>query len=226
MKARRATAPTAGGSRSPSSASQRFYADRARLMIFDRAAGTTVGVTENWDRSRRRPRLGTRFAQLVRRHRRRRHAARVSLPARWRRARGASPKASSFGALALSRNGKGLVAIRQSFTEPPTLVSIAPRSGAATKLSTFNDAALAGFDQGKVESVTYKGAKDADIQMWVVYPPGFDATQEVPGDDAAARRPAQRHHRRGAVALERGGVRELGLRGDLAQLPRLERLRQ
>jgi Tol biopolymer transport system component len=27
---------------------QRFYADRARLMIFDRAAGTTVGVTENW----------------------------------------------------------------------------------------------------------------------------------------------------------------------------------
>ena len=26
------------------------------------------------------------------------------------------------------------------------------------------------LDQGKVESVTYKGAKDADIQMWVVYP--------------------------------------------------------
>jgi dipeptidyl aminopeptidase/acylaminoacyl peptidase len=40
-----------------------------------------------------------------------------------------------------------------------------------TKLSTFNDEALAGIDQGKVESVTYKGAKDADIQMWVVYPP-------------------------------------------------------
>jgi acetyl esterase/lipase len=55
-----------------------------------------------------------------------------------------------------------------------------PRTGAASKLSTFNDVALAGFDQGKVESVTYKGAKDADIQMWVVYPPGFDASRKYP----------------------------------------------
>ena len=30
---------------------KRFYADRARLMIFDRNAGTTAGLTENWDRS-------------------------------------------------------------------------------------------------------------------------------------------------------------------------------
>ncbi len=135
-------------------------------------------------------------------------------------------KASTFGALALSRNGKGLVAIRQSFTEPPTLVSIAPRTGAATKLSTFNDAALAGFDQGKVESVTYKGAKDADIQMWVIYPPGFDATKKYPALMLLHGGPHNAHHRRRAVALERGGVRELGLRRDLAQLPRLERLRQ
>ena len=59
-------------------------------------------------------------------------------------------------------------------------MALAPRTGAATKLSTFNDAALAGFDQGKVESVIYKGAKDADIQMWVIYPPGFDATKKYP----------------------------------------------
>ena len=49
-----------------------------------------------------------------------------------------------------------------------------------TKLSTFNDAALAALDIGTVESVTYKGAKDADIQMWIVYPPGFDATKKYP----------------------------------------------
>jgi dipeptidyl aminopeptidase/acylaminoacyl peptidase len=89
-------------------------------------------------------------------------------------------KASTFGGLALSRNGKGLVAIRQSFTEPPTLVALNSRSGAATKLTDFNDAAMAGLDQGKVESVVYKGAKDADIQMWVVYPPGFNAAKKYP----------------------------------------------
>jgi dipeptidyl aminopeptidase/acylaminoacyl peptidase len=33
---------------------------------------------------------------------------------------------------------------------------------------------------GKVESVTYQGAGGADIQMWVVYPPGFDPAKKYP----------------------------------------------
>ena len=50
-----------------------------------------------------------------------------------------------------------------------------PRGGEATKLSTFNDALLAeASTAGTYESVTYKGAGGADIQMWVNYPPGFD----------------------------------------------------
>jgi len=158
---------------------KKFYADRSRLMIFDRSAGTTVGVTENWDRSvdglvwdrDSRSLLGAIDDAGTRRVYRFRLDGGVPT---------AVTKASSFGALALSGNGKGLVAIRQSFTEPPTLASLSPRTGVATKLSKFNDEALAGFDQGKVESVTYKGAKDADIQMWVVYPPGFDATKKYP----------------------------------------------
>jgi dipeptidyl aminopeptidase/acylaminoacyl peptidase len=158
---------------------QRFYADRSRLMIFDRAAGTTVGVTENWDRSvdglhwerDSRTLLGVIDDAGARRVYRFRIDGGVPT---------AVTKATSFGSLALSGNGKVLVGIRQSFTEPPTLVAIAPRTGAATKLSTFNDVALAGIDQGKVESVVYQGANNADIQMWVVYPPGFDATKKYP----------------------------------------------
>ena len=34
---------------------------------------------------------------------------------------------------------------------------------------------MAGLDFGRYESVTYKGARDADIQMWVFYPPGDPA---------------------------------------------------
>jgi len=155
-----------------------FYGDRARLMLFDRAKGTTVGLTENWDRSvsgllwerDSRTLLGTIDDAGTRRVYRFRLDG--GKPA-------AVTKDFSFGGLALSRNGKALVAIRQSFIEPPTLVSLAPR-GAPVKLSTFNDVALAALDQGKVESVTYKGARDADIQMWIVYPPGFDATKKYP----------------------------------------------
>jgi len=156
-----------------------FYGDRARLMLFDRAKGSTVGLTENWDRSvsglvwerDSRTLLGTIDDAGTRRVYRFRLDG--GKPA-------AVTKESSFGGIALSRDGKALVSIRQSFTEPPTLVSLGARSGAATKLSTFNDVALAALDQGKVESVTYKGARDADIQMWIVYPPGFDATKRYP----------------------------------------------
>lgn len=70
--------------------------------------------------------------------------------------------------------------MRQSLSEPTTLVRVDPGSGAATALSHFNDDALAGADMGRVESVTYKGARGDDIQMWVVYPPGFDPSRKYP----------------------------------------------
>jgi len=87
---------------------------------------------------------------------------------------------SSFGALEIAGQPATLVALRQSFTEPPTVVRVALKDGAATKLSDHNDAQLAATDFGKVESVTYKGAEGADIQMWVVYPPGFDPAKKYP----------------------------------------------
>jgi dipeptidyl aminopeptidase/acylaminoacyl peptidase len=84
--------------------------------------------------------------------------------------------------MAVSRSGTrpAAVALYQSFTEPPTLVRLDLASGKPTKLSTFNDAKLADVAFGKVESVTYKGARNDDIQMWVIYPPNFDPTKKYP----------------------------------------------
>jgi dipeptidyl aminopeptidase/acylaminoacyl peptidase len=156
----------------------RYYGDRARLMFYDLKSGKSSAITENWDRSAdglvwerdSRGMLGAIDDAGTRRiYRFRDGAAPVAVT-----------RASSFSSLALSTNGKGLVAIRQSFIEPPTLVSLSPRSGAATPLSHFNDAALAQLEFGRYESVTYKGANDADIQMWVFYPPGFDPAKKYP----------------------------------------------
>jgi dipeptidyl aminopeptidase/acylaminoacyl peptidase len=88
--------------------------------------------------------------------------------------------ASSYSGLAVAGRPATLVGIRQSFSEPPTLVRIATTDGEATKLSPHNDALLAGVEFGKVESVTYTGADGAEIQMWVVYPPGFDPAKKYP----------------------------------------------
>jgi dipeptidyl aminopeptidase/acylaminoacyl peptidase len=89
-------------------------------------------------------------------------------------------RSSSFSSLAVAGSPATLVGIRQSFSEPPTLVRINPRDGSATKLSDLNDSLLKGVALGKVESVTYTGSGGEDIQMWVIYPPGFDPGKKYP----------------------------------------------
>ena len=117
--------------------------------------------------------------------------------------------------------------IRQTFTEPPTLVSIDTRGGAATQaLHVQRRGARRASTRARYESVTYKGAKDADIQMWVVYPPGFDATKKYPVLMLLHGGPHNAMTDAVQWRWNARGVRELGLRRDVAQLPRLERLRQ
>ena len=44
----------------------------------------------------------------------------------------------------------------------------------------FNDALRHQWDLGEVKNITYKGAEDEDVQMWVVYPPNFDKSKKWP----------------------------------------------
>lgn len=154
-----------------------FYADRMRLMLRERRSGDTRELYPDFDRSI----SGALWADNGRRL----YASiddagteRVyELPLQ------GAPRAltgvESVGSLALSKSGR-LVGLRQTFIEPPTLVSIDTRRGSTTKLSTINDALLAATDFGTYESITYTGANGAEIQMWVNYPPGFDKTKKYP----------------------------------------------
>jgi dipeptidyl aminopeptidase/acylaminoacyl peptidase len=160
-----------------------FYADRARLRLIDRQGGAARDLSGDWDRSAG-TLLWTADSKSI-------YSAiddaATNRIYRFDLARPGAPRAvttnPSFSGLALATDAKArgtAVAIRQSFSEPPTLVRLDLARGAATKLSSFNDAALAEVQQGRVESVTYAGSGGAPIQMWVVYPPGFDATKKYP----------------------------------------------
>ena len=48
------------------------------------------------------------------------------------------------------------------------------------RIDQFNTELTAKWDLGEVKDVTYKGADDEDVQMWIVHPPGFDATKKWP----------------------------------------------
>ena len=51
--------------------------------------------------------------------------------------------------------------------------------GKPSRIDHFNDALRAEWDLGEVKNVTFKGADDDDVQMWIVYPPNFDTNEEM-----------------------------------------------
>lgn len=156
-----------------------FYADRVRLVIHERATKRERIVTDGWDRSvsglvwqpDAKAMLGAIDDAATQR------VYRIPLDGGPPQAITSSP---SFSHLALDERGRTLVALRQSFAEPPTLVRIDLGNGSVKKLSTFNDEKLAGVAMGRYESVTYPGSGGAPIQMWVVYPPDFDPSRKYP----------------------------------------------
>lgn len=156
-----------------------FYADKRRPILVDRGSGTRRELGADWDRSVGTlvwaPDSGALYGAIDDAGTDRIY--RIGVPSGRIEA---VTRESSFSALDVAGTPARIVALRQSFSEPPTAVAVAPRDGTVTKLSSFNDALLAPVTMGKVESVTYPGAGGADIQMWVVYPPGFDPAKKYP----------------------------------------------
>src|SRR5215470_16312911 len=157
----------------------RVYYDRVRLAIYDRAAGTSKTVTEAWDRSATSLSWLPDGKSLL-------GSIDDAGTVRIYRIDAASGKATpltkehSFASVSISKNGRTAVALRESFSEPPTLVRLDLATGAASKLSTFNDSLLSGVELAKHESVTYEGSDGKQIQMWIGYPPGFDRSKKYP----------------------------------------------
>ena len=73
-----------------------------------------------------------------------------------------------------------VVFLNETFARPPELFVMDPRSGAPRQITRFNDALFATLDLGRVESHTFKGAGGDDVQLWLTYPPGFDAARKYP----------------------------------------------
>jgi len=156
-----------------------FYGDTKQLILLDRKDGSQRRLAADWDRSISgmiwAPDSKSLYAPIDDAATQRVHRFDVA-----KGTQHAVTANSSYSSLAVAGKPATLVAIRQSFTEPPTLVAVSTKNGAATKLSDQNDTQLAATAFGKVESATYKGSGGADIQMWVIYPPGFDPAKKYP----------------------------------------------
>ena len=77
---------------------------------------------------------------------------------------------------------RGLVVYaRDSISEPAELFATTLTGKPAVRaLTSFNAARIAGLDFGSVRDVTFPGAGGALVQMFIVHPPGFDASKRWP----------------------------------------------
>jgi dipeptidyl aminopeptidase/acylaminoacyl peptidase len=149
-----------------------FYADRVRLMVHDRNTGKNREVTKN-DRSAVSHQWNPESDELVFENEDRGD----------HRIRTVSLRNDELGTVLvgsgpqLSKSGTHIAFLRSSFDAPTSLWVI---NKALRQIESFNDALQAEWNLGEVKNVTYKGADDDDVQMWIIYPPKFDPAKKWP----------------------------------------------
>lgn len=73
----------------------------------------------------------------------------------------------------------GFAVVNHDSVQFPPRLSVLGEDG-IRRMESLNDARLAAQAFGRHEEVTIKGARGDDVQMWLVYPPGFDAKKKWP----------------------------------------------
>lgn len=157
-----------------------FESDRARLVVYDRASGQHRWLTEELDRSvdwfvwapdarslyflaqdelwrsvYRVPVTGGRIEQLT--------------------------KKISVSGVAVTPDERTLVLARQATELPTELFALElGGEGAPRRLTHTNDSLLAGLALQPAEPFWFKGAGGADVQGFLVKPPGFDPSRKYP----------------------------------------------
>ncbi len=84
------------------------------------------------------------------------------------------------GDLIFSRDGKSLFCTRSSISMPSEIARLDVATGQVQPVTHVNDDLLSYLALPPLESFTFKGAENADIQGFLLKPPGFDASKKYP----------------------------------------------
>jgi dipeptidyl aminopeptidase/acylaminoacyl peptidase len=179
------------GARMPAPA---FEADKWRLLVQDRQSGKTRDLTEKFDRSvgsftwRRLPGTNTQTILFAAENRGNSEIftadaeAYLDLPQ--------TPKEYP-GVRVLPLHADDLIALgdalffsRMSITSPNEIwqmnLPTDSTEGRDSQVTHMNDALLSQIDTQPLESFTFKGANDEEVQGFMVKPPGFDPDKKYP----------------------------------------------
>jgi len=159
-----------------------FYADRARLMVWNRDTGKSEEISGNLDRTcdtHQWIAAGLLFgAEDKGYHRIYRYESdnrSITCLTKQYNASDTAPSATA--------DGKTMVFLKSTFDFPPQVwcrQQTARGDVNFRRIDTFNDKLRSEWDLGTLKEIYYQGADKEDVQMWIVYPPGFDSTKKWP----------------------------------------------
>jgi dipeptidyl aminopeptidase/acylaminoacyl peptidase len=155
-----------------------FYADRIQVMLHERSGGTR-SLTADFDYSCTNPKWMTDSNRLYfdveQRGFHRVGFANIEKPV----VNVGGPDASER-TMDVAKHDRVSAYIVTSFDRPPQVYSHRPTAGSTIPIDHFNDELVSRWKRGKLENRTFNGADDKDVQMWVFYPPDFDAAKKWP----------------------------------------------
>lgn len=157
-----------------------FYADNVQMVKYDLASGSHTNLTQdidlscaNWSWSPD----GRTIYFLAEENARN---AIFSIPVRGGEVTRIFNEGTNGNLRIAGQRGRDLVFSHNNLNMPSEIFMIDNRGRNLTQLTTFNKERLAEITFGRVEDVVYKGANDADVQMFIVYPPDFDPSKKYP----------------------------------------------
>lgn len=154
------------------------WPDRARLALLDLATGKSRVLTEEWDGVPEGWSFTRDGKSLVFRGESRARTNVYALPVS-----GGTPRLVWQGGRATAAEIGGGGEIVLAFTtlrRPVELAAVKLDGSGFRALTAWNDALMARIAFGEEREVVFKGAGGADVQMWVVYPPGFEKGRKYP----------------------------------------------
>jgi dipeptidyl aminopeptidase/acylaminoacyl peptidase len=155
-------------------------ADRRRLMLYDRASGKIVNLTESYDRSVDNMTWSANSKTIYFTAEEHAESPICSIDA----TEGAAPRvlvSDGFnGELSLGGIGRTFVFTRSSLTMPAEIFTVGVAGGRARQLTHMNDARLAQLDMSAPEWFWFDGAGGTKVEGAVIRPPHFDASHKYP----------------------------------------------
>lgn len=153
-----------------------FYADRVRLVAYERATGEKTVLTEDWDASAGSWTFGedAKALYLLSEVDARVAIFRLNLPAAVRNSKRNRPREIARGGTfaGLRVAGGRLFTARSTLREPPEAFVFDGRPGALRRLTAFTSGIMKGVETSRVEEMRFTGADGDQVQMFVLLPPG------------------------------------------------------